>query len=59
MLSIVGYELCPAEMMASNPYGVNQKKSGRNNILHGYSPGEKGILTFSLIMTLFIKSWLA
>jgi signal-transduction protein with cAMP-binding, CBS, and nucleotidyltransferase domain len=26
MLSIVGYELCPAEMMASNPYGVNQKR---------------------------------
>jgi hypothetical protein len=33
MLSIVGYELCPAEMMAVIRYGVNQKKSGRNNIL--------------------------
>jgi hypothetical protein len=26
MLSIVGYELCPAEMMAVIHYGVNQKR---------------------------------
>jgi hypothetical protein len=26
MLSVVGYELCPAEMMAVIRYGVNQKR---------------------------------
>jgi hypothetical protein len=36
MLSIVGYELCPAEMMASNPLWCKSEKSGRNNILLGY-----------------------
>jgi signal-transduction protein with cAMP-binding, CBS, and nucleotidyltransferase domain len=42
MLSIVGYELCPAEM-ASNPLWCKSEKSGRNNILLGYIVlGRKG-----------------
>jgi CBS domain-containing protein len=48
MLSIVGYELCPAEMMASNPLWCKSEKSGRNNIPWIHSPGEKGILMCSI-----------
>jgi CBS domain-containing protein len=62
MLSIVGYELCPAEMMASNPLWCKSEKSGRNNILHGYIVGEKEILMCSIFFDYDfiygIKSWL-
>jgi CBS domain-containing protein len=53
MLSIVGYELCPAEMMASNPYGVNQKRVEEQYTTWIHSPGRKEILMCSIIMTFY------
>jgi CBS domain-containing protein len=62
MLSIVGYELCPAEMMAVIRYGVNQKRVEQYTTwIH--RPREKGILMCSIFFDYdFIygdKSWLA
>jgi hypothetical protein len=41
MLSIVGYELCPAEMMASNPLWCKSEKSGRTIYYMDTYPGGK------------------
>ncbi|WP_016988206.1 DUF294 nucleotidyltransferase-like domain-containing protein [Flavobacterium sp. ACAM 123] len=49
ILSTVGYELCPAEMMASNPLwckSVTEWKEQYVTWIH--SPGEKGILMCSI-----------
>jgi CBS domain-containing protein len=49
MLSIVGYELCPAEMMASNPLWCKSEwKEQYTTWIH--SPGEKGILMCSILI---------
>lgn len=49
MLNVVGYEFCPAEMMASNPLwckSVKEWKEQYNTWIH--SPAEKGILMCSI-----------
>jgi CBS domain-containing protein len=49
MLSIVGYELCPAEMMASNPLWCKSEKEWKEQYTTWiHSPGEKGILMCSI-----------
>lgn len=49
VLNVVGYEFCPAEMMASNPLwckSVTEWKEQYGTWIH--SPGEKGILMCSI-----------
>ncbi|MFB0910327.1 MAG: DUF294 nucleotidyltransferase-like domain-containing protein [Flavobacterium sp.] len=49
MLSVVGYELCPAEMMASNPLWCKSEKEWKEQYTTWiHNPREKGILMCSI-----------